>query len=155
MRAIDNLLGQYAESHQNSFNKSIHYVCVPAIFWTVVALLWCIKLPFELFSIKANVAMFALAAVWLYYVNLSITLSIGMLLYSAICFVLCQAIEGATSVGSLAIIAAVTFVVAWIFQFYGHKVEGKKPSFLKDLQFLLIGPAWIMSYIYKNVGIKL
>ncbi len=35
------------------------------------------------------------------------------------------------------------FVIAWIGQFYGHKVEGKKPSFLKDLQFLLIGPAWV------------
>ena len=38
------------------------------------------------------------------------------------------------------------FVVAWIGQFYGHKVEGKKPSFFKDLQFLLIGPVWCMDY---------
>jgi uncharacterized membrane protein YGL010W len=35
------------------------------------------------------------------------------------------------------------FVVAWIGQFYGHHLEGRKPSFLTDLQYLLIGPIWI------------
>ncbi len=46
------------------------------------------------------------------------------------------------------------FVVAWIGQFIGHHIEGKKPSFLKDLQFLLIGPAWLLSFIYKKLDIK-
>jgi uncharacterized membrane protein YGL010W len=46
------------------------------------------------------------------------------------------------------------FIVAWIFQFIGHKIEGKKPSFFKDLQFLLIGPAWLLSFIYQKVGIR-
>lgn len=36
------------------------------------------------------------------------------------------------------------FVVAWIAQFYGHHVEGKKPSFFADLQFLMIGPLWLL-----------
>ena len=36
------------------------------------------------------------------------------------------------------------FVVAWIGQFDGHHIEGEKPSFAKDLQFLLIGPLWIV-----------
>jgi uncharacterized membrane protein YGL010W len=41
------------------------------------------------------------------------------------------------------------FVVAWVGQFYGHHIEGKKPSFLKDLQFLLIGPAWVLEKLSK------
>ena len=47
------------------------------------------------------------------------------------------------------------FIVAWIGQFIGHKIEGKKPSFFEDLQFLLIGPAWLLSFIYNKLGIKL
>ena len=45
------------------------------------------------------------------------------------------------------------FVITWIFQFIGHKIEGKKPSFLKDLQFLLIGPIWLLHFILKKIGI--
>ena len=45
------------------------------------------------------------------------------------------------------------FVVAWIAQFVGHKVEGKRPSFLTDLAYLLIGPAWIVAKIMRRVGI--
>jgi uncharacterized membrane protein YGL010W len=51
-------------------------------------------------------------------------------------------------------LALILFVIAWVFQFVGHNIEGKKPSFLKDLQFLLIGPAWLMHFIYKKIGIK-
>ncbi len=42
------------------------------------------------------------------------------------------------------------FIIAWIGQFYGHKIEGKKPSFIKDLQFLLIGPAWVFEKLSKR-----
>ena len=45
------------------------------------------------------------------------------------------------------------FVLAWIGQFIGHKIEGKKPSFMKDLQFLLVGPMWLMHFVYKKAGI--
>ena len=46
------------------------------------------------------------------------------------------------------------FIVSWIGQFIGHKIEGQKPSFFDDLKFLLIGPAWLLSFIYKKIGIK-
>lgn len=163
MRAIDSLLGEYAESHQNKTNKAIHYVCVPTIFWTVVALLWSIKLPysFELGEgriIELNAAFIALTLVLIYYIRLSFTLAVGMLFYTLVCAVVCYAYEAkiGPALGNFPLwaFALIVFVLAWIGQFYGHNIEGKKPSFLKDLQFLLIGPAWIMSYIYKNVGLK-
>jgi uncharacterized membrane protein YGL010W len=161
MRAIDSLLGEYAESHQNKTNKLIHYICVPIIFWTVVALLWSIKLPFDFELagrvIQLNAAFIALALVLVYYIRLSVTLALGMLVYSLLCATLCYIYEVkvAPSLGlPLWAFAIIAFILAWIGQFYGHGIEGKKPSFLKDLQFLLIGPAWIMSYIYKNVGLK-
>jgi uncharacterized membrane protein YGL010W len=43
------------------------------------------------------------------------------------------------------------FAIAWLGQFIGHKVEGAKPSFFKDLQFLLIGPLWLLSYVYQRL----
>jgi uncharacterized membrane protein YGL010W len=55
--------------------------------------------------------------------------------------------------GTLALYALIIFVVAWIGQFIGHKIEGKKPSFLQDVQYLLIGPAWLLHFIFKKVGI--
>ena len=91
--------------------------------------------------------------VLIYYAKLSIPIAIGMLLFSAVCMFVCQYLSSTVDV-SLWIIALVIFVAAWVGQFYGHKVEGKKPSFLKDLQFLLIGPAWLMHFLYKKWGVK-
>jgi uncharacterized membrane protein YGL010W len=75
-----------------------------------------------------------------------------MLLFSALCLGLANYLA-LTFPGMLAYISLAVFVVAWIVQFYGHKIEGKKPSFLKDVQFLMIGPAWLMHFIYKKIGI--
>ena len=100
----------------------------------------------------ANWATVTLALVLIYYVTLSFPLSIGMMLFGALCLFLAKTIAG-MDVAPLWLVCIVIFVVAWIGQFYGHKVEGKKPSFFKDLQFLLIGPAWLMHFIYKRLGI--
>jgi uncharacterized membrane protein YGL010W len=89
-----------------------------------------------------------------YYFTLSKVLSIGMLLFGIGCLALSSLIQNKFGM-NLAITSLVIFVVAWIFQFWGHNIEGKKPSFLKDLQFLLIGPAWVMTFIFNKIGIKL
>ena len=99
-------------------------------------------------------AIIILLLVVRYYFYLSKTLWVGMLLFSLLCLVVCYFIETEFSM-QLWIFSLMIFVVAWVGQFYGHKIEGKKPSFLKDLQFLMIGPAWLMSFIYKKMGIGL
>ena len=98
--------------------------------------------------------MIAILLIVIYYISLSRTLWIGLLLFAGICLSLCYVIEKVNILPLWAFCVAV-FVLAWIGQFYGHKVEGKKPSFLKDIQFLLIGPAWLMSFIYKKAGIAI
>lgn len=157
MRKIDKLLNEYGESHQNVTNKTIHWICVPLIFWSVVAMISAIpagllQSVFGDGSRLANWAVIVLILALLYYITLSITLTIGMLAFSLLCFYVIQSITK-LDVAPVWLIALIVFVVAWIGQFYGHKVEGKKPSFLKDLQFLLIGPAWLMHFIYKRIGI--
>lgn len=153
MRTVNQWLNEYGESHQNHTNKSIHWVCVPAIFFSIVGLLYSIKLPWTINDIAINVAMIVLLLTTLYYLRLSLPLGIGMLLFGILCLFLCFLIEKYISV-PLWMISVIIFVIAWIGQFYGHNIEGKKPSFLKDIQFLLIGPMWLMSFIYKKWGIN-
>jgi len=154
MKSIQQWLSEYGESHQNATNKTIHWICVPAIFFSVVGLLYSIKLPFALAGVPVNVAMIVMTLVVIYYFSLSRTLWIGMLLFGLLCLAICYYIER-LGLAPLWLVCVIVFVLAWIGQFYGHKVEGKKPSFLKDLQFLMIGPAWLMSFIYKKMGIAL
>lgn len=156
MKRIDRLLAEYGESHQNHTNKTIHWICVPLIFLSIVGLIASIPAGlleslFGTSSFFANWAVIVLALVTIYYLSLSVSLTVGMVLFALLCVFLTRAIPHLGVplwLGSLLI-----FVLAWIGQFYGHKVEGKKPSFFKDLQFLLIGPAWLMHFIYKRIGI--
>ena len=157
MRKIDQLLAEYGESHQNSTNKAIHWICVPMIFFSVVGIIASIpSQPVQSVlgngNPYANWAAVLLIFVLIYYVSLSIPLSIGMMLFGALCLTVVNFIVRSTTIPLWAI-SLIVFFVAWVGQFYGHKVEGKKPSFLKDIQFLLIGPAWLMHFIYKRLGI--
>jgi len=154
MPTIQQWLSEYGESHQNETNKTIHWICVPTIFFSIVGLLYSIKLPFSMAGIQLNVAAIVMVLVIAYYFSLSKTLWIGMLLFGLACLILCHLIE-VGNVIPLWLLSLILFVVAWIGQFYGHKVEGKKPSFLKDIQFLMIGPAWLMSFIYHRLGIPI
>ncbi len=158
MRAIDKLLTEYGESHQNTTNKLIHWICVPIIFWSIVALLWTVKLSVEIpgTTYHLNLALVALVAVIFYYIKLSIRLTIGMLIFSFACIAITDRLEENLQTLDFPLwgFALILFVIAWILQFVGHNIEGKKPSFLKDLQFLMIGPAWLMHFIYKKIGVK-
>ncbi|MDB3905302.1 DUF962 domain-containing protein [Crocinitomicaceae bacterium] len=154
MSKFQNLIEAYGVSHKNKTNKLIHWVCVPAIFFSIVGLLSVIPFPWEseiIKNIELNWSFFALVLVLIYYVSLSIPISIGMALFSLICIYFCSHLNTFdyplwTYLG--------IFAVSWVFQFIGHQIEGKKPSFLQDIQFLLIGPAWLMHFIYKKLNIR-
>lgn len=156
-RRVFALLDEYGSSHQNRTNKLIHWVAVPAIFWTIVALLWEIPTPATFADIPyLNWATLALAMTVIYYAMLSWTLAIGMVLFTVACFGLINAYEAAPVFGlPLWQFAVAVFIIAWIFQFVGHKIEGKKPSFFKDVQFLMIGPAWLMGFVYRKLSLPI
>lgn len=155
MKTINQWLAEYGESHQNPTNKTVHWICVPLIFFSVVGLLYSIKLPFFNFgNMEGNVALIVLGLTLVYYFTLSKSLAVGLLLFTSLCVCLCYLIEQ-SGFAPLWQVSITVFVLAWIGQFWGHKVEGRKPSFLKDLQFLMIGPAWLMSFIYQRLGIAI
>lgn len=132
-RSLDEWLADYAVSHQHPINKKIHWLCVPTIFASIIGMGM---------SWQAALTLVALALVMLFYFNLSPTLFLAMGMFVLFCL---------TAVAVLPFgfkFYFAIFVIAWIGQFIGHKLEGKKPSFFEDLQFLLIGPAWVV----KNFG---
>lgn len=154
MKNIDTLLATYGESHMNATNKLIHWICVPAIMFSLLALLFAIPFFVER-TWYANWAMVFLVFAWIYYARLSVIMLIGFLIIGCLMLWGIYALYGASGydAGKLAVYALIIFAVAWIGQFIGHKIEGKKPSFLQDVQFLLIGPAWLMHFIFKKAGI--
>lgn len=147
MRSVDAWLDEYGESHRNPTNKAIHWVCVPLIVWTVTALIWSIPSPAAWLNWAVVMAVAAMA----WYIALSPKLSVGIGLFLAACLAVNAWVES-TFATPLWLIAVVVFVAAWIGQFIGHRIEGKKPSFFKDIQFLLVGPAWLMGFIYRKMG---
>jgi len=137
-RTIDTLLAQYSESHLNHINEVIHFICVPVIVFTLLGLVWTVH-PL------AAVAVTVLSL--LYYVKLSRPFAVGMLLMSAAMLAILSALPPATVLPA----SLTVFVLAWIGQFIGHKIEGKKPSFFDDLRFLLIGPLFVLSFLYRRL----
>lgn len=147
MKSVDAWLDEYGESHRNPTNKAIHWICVPLILWTVTALFWSI--PTLVDSINWAVVLSLAAMLW--YIALSPRLSIGIGLLLLLCLAINAWLEANVAIG-LWQIALTVFVLAWIGQFIGHHIEGKKPSFFRDLQFLLVGPAWLMGFVYRKFG---
>jgi uncharacterized membrane protein YGL010W len=151
MRTLDQWFAEYAVSHQNKTNQLIHYICVPTIFFSIVGLVMSIP-PGPLTQIfpmyipfLENWAVVVLILVLLFYFRLSISMGFKVLIFAAFCIAGNYYIS---LVALLWLVSLIIFALAWIGQFYGHKIEGKKPSFLKDIQFLLIGPAWVIRKIF-------
>lgn len=155
MRRIDELLIEYGQSHQNRVNKLVHWICVPAIVWSVVALVWSIPFPGDahLAWLPINWAVILVALALVYWFRLSVPLGLGLLLVFGLLLGFTQQLEQNVQ-WPLWQVALAVFIVAWIGQFIGHAVEGKRPSFFKDLQFLLIGPAWLLAHAYRSVGLR-
>lgn len=155
MRTVESLLEEYGESHQNPFNKLVHWLAVPTIVWTVVALLWSAPFPFHITvpGVPVNWATIALLLAQIYWFRLSLALGFGLLLYNLLMIQFTVFVPHLTN-WTLWQLALAVFVGAWILQFIGHAVEGKRPSFFKDLQFLLIGPAWLLAFVYRALGLR-
>ena len=150
----DQWFNEYGDSHQDKTNKLIHWLCVPLIFLVILGLIWAIPTPTAFTEIHPYFNWATLASLFIvgFYVHLSPRLAIGLTLFTLVCYAIIAWYES-LQIASLAISCAVLFVILWVFQFIGHHIEGKKPSFFKDIQFLMIGPAWLMGFIYRRLGL--
>jgi len=152
MKTAQEYFDEYAVSHQNKTNQAIHYICVPLIFFSVIGLL--MSIPTTLLEntfglqnpILENWAVIIGVIISFFYLRL------GFWYFTEMLFVMLLCILGNFWIGNnlnLFYVSIIIFVLAWIGQFYGHKIEGAKPSFLKELEFLLIGPLWVIEKLRK------
>ena len=126
---------------------------MPVIFFCTLGFTWVIPVPAALADAAPwfNWTLAAIGGVTGFYLRLSAPLSAGLLFFMSLCYAGLVLIDF-FSPWPLWKVCVVAFTLAWVGQFIGHRIEGKKPSFLQDLSFLLIGPAWLMSFIYRRLG---
>jgi uncharacterized membrane protein YGL010W len=153
MRTVTDWLTEYGASHQNPTNKLLHWVCVPPIVLSVMGLLGSVPDPsaFSVLSPWLNWATLASAAAVVYYLLLSPSLALGVLVAFALLLAIVHWL--AHLPWPLWLTSLVIFMLAWIGQFIGHAIEGKRPSFFKDVQFLLIGPLWLLAAVYRRFSV--
>lgn len=147
MKTLDQWMNEYAVSHQNETNKKLHLIFVPMIFFSIIGLIMAIPhewLSNQLYFLHPMLSTWVtpvIIFILIFYARLSVALALIIAIFIAFCLVINYWIS---TKFSLLYSSIIIFTLAWIGQFYGHKIEGKKPSFLHDIQFLLIGPAWII-----------
>ena len=154
-KTADQWFAEYGDSHQHDTNELIHWICVPVIFCSVLGLIWSLPVPARLagaapwFNWTQPVAL----AVLLFYLRLSVPLAVGLFFFIGACYGL---VEWHAAACSFAVwkSSLLLFGLAWTGQFIGHQIEGKKPSFLHDVVFLLIGPAWLLHFVYRKLGLR-
>jgi uncharacterized membrane protein YGL010W len=152
MRTFDQWMNEYGDSHRNPTNQLVHKICVPLIMLTIVGFLWALPIPQSFEGIPyLNWATIFVAYCLSFYLFLSLKMFLGMVVQT---FVMCLICEYLERKNVLLPFCVIVFALSWIGQFWGHKVEGKRPSFLKDLVFLLIGPLWVTRFLYKKIGIN-
>lgn len=158
MRTQTQFLDKYQESHQNPVNSFIHIICVPSIFFASVGLLWAIPIGRwlgveESVAPWVNLATLSAIPILVFYLRLSPLATTTAIGWFALSVLGIFAIERAGL--PLVWTCLALWVAAWAAQFYGHHVEGAKPSFADDMIFLLIGPLYVMNKLYKKLGMAL
>ena len=145
MKTVQEWLAEYGESHCNSLNQTIHKVCVPLILWSVLGFFTFFPASGEGLGLLLGLAPLLCAFLLGYYALLGFRSFLLMFIVFALCL---------SSLGALryffpqsGLFFCAIFIFAWIGQGIGHWFEGRKPSFLKDLQFLLIGPLWVFRFL--------
>ncbi len=152
MRTMQSWLDSYSADHRNPTNQIAHWLCVPPIVWSVIALLWTVPVPASFLRPGAwAVLVMVLAFYW--YWRRSQVLAAALLLAFALLTGLTYWAFNALGAVQLRYLAVAVFAVAWIGQFVGHHFEGRRPSFLTDLSYLLIGPAWLMAKLLRKFGV--
>lgn len=153
MRTVEQWLQEYGESHRDATNKTLHWICVPIIVVSLIGLLWSLPVPasWREMSPLLNWGSMFLAASVLYYLAMSWSLALGMALFVGLVVLSIVGLQNLP--WPLWSVCLTLFVVAWIGQFVGHRYEGRRPSFFKDIQFLMIGPLWLLSFVYRKLRI--
>jgi uncharacterized membrane protein YGL010W len=153
MTEMDSWLRRYEETHRDLTNPVFYWAAVPMVVLGTVGLLWALPIPDEFFEISPllNWGTAFLMASAVYYFIISVSLAIGMLP-----FVIGVAGINMWLVGSnlpLPHVSLGLLLTGIIGLWLGHRNENGLRAVLQDLQFMMIGPAWLLSVLYRRLGI--
>jgi len=151
-RPVERWFAAYSDDHRNATNQQLHVLCVPAIVWSLLALFYVVPLPGLPAGTLAAVSVFAALAFWLW---LSLPLGLGMVVIMFAALALTGSLYESLGSQGLLFLGAAVFVLAWIGQFIGHHIEGKRPSFFTDLVYLMIGPVWVLGKAYRRLSLPI
>ncbi len=152
MRSVHEWFGNYSQDHRHPTNRLIHWICVPAILWAVIAALWAIPVPSSIGRPGFWAAM-AMVGAFAFYWRMSKPIGLGMLVVFVVFGAVTELLMRSLGATQLLWLAGGVFVLAWIGQFIGHVIEGARPSFFTDLAYLLIGPAWLAGKLMRRMNI--
>ncbi len=155
-KTADEWFAEYGASHTKKVNEIIHWVCVPLIYLTIIGLLWDIPAPAIMHDNGLNWGYAGIAFSIVFYLLFSARLAVGLILFLAVCAGILHSYSHSAFAATLPTwgLSLVLFAIAWVFQFIGHHIEGAKPSFFKDLLFLMVGPAFFMGHVYRRLGLS-
>jgi uncharacterized membrane protein YGL010W len=152
MRSVNDWFDSYSADHQHPVNRLIHWICVPAILWAAIAALWLIPVS-PLIGRQGLWCSLMMVAAFAFYWRLSRPLGAAMFVVFVVFGLVTEWLYRTLGPAHLLWLAIGVFVVAWIGQFIGHLIEGRRPSFFTDLAYLLIGPAWLTGKLMRRFGI--
>jgi|SRR5690606_328230 len=153
MRETDRWLSDYGDSHRNISSPAIYWPAVLALVPGITGMLWSLPTPaaFSEISPLLNWGSAFLMASLVYYFIISLPLAIGMLP-----FILAVATLGlllAEAEVSIAGISLGLVVVSLAGLYFGHHASGGIRSVLRDIQLMMIGPIWLLSRVYRRLGV--
>lgn len=153
MSESDNWLVRYEKGHTDLTNPVVYWAAVPMVVVGTTGLLWSLPAPIEFYEISPllNWGSAFLIATTVYYFIISLSIGIGMLpfMLGLASLHLWLASSGYPAFGvSVALLVAGT-VGLWL----GRRHTGGLARVLQDLQMMMIGPAWLLSVMYRRFGI--
>ncbi len=146
-------LERYEKNHENLTWPLIYWAAVPMVVVGTVGVLWTLPVPAQFTEISPLLnwgsAFLMVSAV--YYFVISLSLAIGLLPF-------------VIGVGSIQLwladsdftplrVSSGLLVGGLIGLWLGHRNERGIRATLEDLQTIMIGPAWLLSVIYRRIGI--
>jgi uncharacterized membrane protein YGL010W len=153
MSNADAWLQRYERDHTHAVNRVLHWLCIPIIVLGVVGMLWSLPVPgvFRESSPVLNWGTFFLMAAVVYYFILSITLAFGLLPFVTLIAVAVAWLDRLDT--PLWLISATAFAAAGAGQLIGHAFERRTVSLFSDLNFVMIGPLWMVASIFQRLRI--
>jgi len=146
-------LERYEQAHSDLGNPVVYWAAVPMVVVGTVGLLWYLPIPAEFAQISPllNWGSAFLMATTIYYFIISLSLAIGMLPFvlglASLQLWLTASQYPALGV-SVGLLSAGIVGLA-----LGRRGHGGLLALLQDLQLMMIGPAWLLSVIYRRFGI--